>query len=513
MTPSGPLLFTILYAVASLHAPPASTLIVGARVLDGSGSPAQLVSVRIIGDRIADVGNIRQRPGDSVIVGNDLVLAPGFIDTHSHADDEILTHRDALADVSQGVTTIVGGQDGGSNYPLADYFAKLEKTPGAINVASYVGHGTLRSQVMGKDFRRAATAEEVTRMQQLLATEMKSGALGLSTGLEYDPGIYSDPSEVLALARTAAADGGRYISHMRSEDRAFWSALDELITIGRENKMPVQVSHMKLGMRSLWGQADSLTSALNRARASGVDVTADIYPYTAWHSDLEVLFPKRDFDNRASAAYALSEVVSGDSLWVTKYAPEPSYTGKRLSEISAMRHSDDTTTLMALIKQAQAFEASTHQEDVENIIGVGMSDADVAKLIAWPWSNICSDGELDGPHPRGFGAFTKILRRYVRELHVLTLEEAVRKMTTLAASNVGIDDRGRISVGMYADLVLFDPTTVTDKSTMEQPHAVSIGIRRVWVNGVVVFDGAKATGAFPGRVVRRPVAAPAKSPD
>ena len=484
-------------------------LIVGARVIDGTGAPGRVTSVRVIGDRIADVGNdLHQRQGETVVIGTGLVLAPGFIDTHSHADGAIFEHRDALAAVSQGITTVVVGQDGGSPYPLADFFAHLQRDPAAINVASYVGHGTVRDLVLGKDYKRVATAAEVLKMQTLVEQEMRSGALGLSSGLEYDPGIYSDPSEVLALAKTAGSMGGRYISHMRSEDFAFWKALDELITIGRENHMPVQVSHIKLAMKASWGLGDSLIHVLDRARASGVQLTADIYPYTYWHSGMSVLFPHRDFDSRKSAAFALDQVVPADGLILANYGPKPEYNGKTLHEVAQGMSVDDTTALIELLKASEAAAASgdTAHED-NSIIATSMEEADVAKLLAWPYADFCTDGELDGTHPRGYGTFTRIMGRYVREQHIMPLEEAIRKATTLAAANVGIRNRGQITVGSYADLVLFDPQTIIDRATPKEPHLVSTGIRRVWVNGASVYENEHTTDARPGRVLRRVTAA------
>ena len=480
-------------------------LIVGARVIDGTGAPGRVTSVRVIGDRIADVGNdLHQRQGETVVIGTGLVLAPGFIDTHSHADGAIFDHRDALAAVSQGITTVVVGQDGGSPYPLADFFAHLQRDPAAINVASYVGHGTVRDLVLGKDYKRVATTAEVLKMQTLVEQEMRSGALGLSSGLEYDPGIYSDPSEVLALAKTAGSMGGRYISHMRSEDFAFWKALDELITIGRENHMPVQVSHIKLAMKASWGLGDSLIHVLDRARASGVQVTADIYPYTYWHSGMSVLFPHRDFENRKSAAFALDQVAPADGLILASYGPKPEYNGKTLHEVAQGMSVDDTTALIELLKASEAAAASgdTAHED-NSIIATSMEEGDVSKLLAWPYADFCTDGELDGTHPRGYGTFTRIMGRYVRERHVMPLEEAIRKATTLAAANVGIRNRGQITVGSYADLVLFDPQTVIDRATPREPHLVSTGIRHVWVNGASVYENEHTTDARPGRVLRR----------
>jgi N-acyl-D-amino-acid deacylase len=481
----------------------ASLLIVDAIVIDGTGAPRRPAAVRLRGDRIAEVGALSPAPGEAVFDAKARVLAPGFIDTHSHGDRGLFEHAGTLAAVSQGISTIVVGQDGGSPWPLEDFFARLEREPVAINVASYVGHGRIRGKVMGEDFRRHARPYEVARMRELLAQELKAGALGLSSGLEYDPGIFSARSEVLDLARVAAAAGGRYISHVRSEDRHFWDAIDEIITIGREAKLPVQISHVKLAMRSLWGQADRLLGMLNEARGAGVDITADIYPYLYWQSTLTVLFPERDFESRRTAEFVLREIATPDALLLGTFAPEPAYGGKTLAEIARLRGTDPPATLMALIREARAFAPQNRDDDVESVIGTSMSEPDLEALLAWPYTNVCTDGELDGRHPRGFGTYPRVLGRYVRERKVVSLEEAVRKMTSLAAHNVGLRDRGAIRPGAFADLVLFDPETVTDRATTRDPHALSAGIQRLWVNGEVVYEAGAASAHRPGRALRR----------
>jgi N-acyl-D-amino-acid deacylase len=470
-------------------------LIRNAVVVDGTGAPGRRADVRIAGDRIGEVGALTARRGEHIVDAAGLTLAPGFIDTHSHHDRGIGEARDALAAVSQGMTTIVVGQDGGSSVPLADFFARIESEPAAVNVGSYVGHGSVRRAVLGDDYRRPARADEIARMREIVEREMRAGALGLSTGLEYDPGIYSAPDEVVALARAVAPFGGRYISHIRSEDRELWKAIDEVIAIGRQAGIPVQVSHIKLAMKSLWGQADRLVGVLDRARASGVDVTADVYPYTYWQSGMTVLFPARDFSDRAAAEFALAELVTPENLLVVGFDPDPSLNGLTLAEIAARRGTDPASTMLVLIRESNG--------SGPGIVATSMAEEDVERLIAWPFANICSDGALDGAHPRGFGAFTRVLGRYVRERGVLTLEEAVRKMTTLAASHVGIRGRGAIAPGQAADLVLFDPASVGDRATTADPHALSAGIRSVWVNGELVLDQGRTTGARPGRVIRR----------
>jgi N-acyl-D-amino-acid deacylase len=482
-----------------------STLIVHATVVDGTGAPGRAAAVRIEQGRIAAVGDLEPRPGEEVVDATGLTLAPGFIDTHSHADGELFDHLDAVAATNQGITTVVVGQDGDAPYPLADFFARLARTPAAINVAAYAGHGTLRAAVMGEDFRRAASRSEIGRMRDLLAKEMDAGALGLSTGLEYDPGIYSDPKEVLDLAKVAAARGGRYISHVRSEDRNFWSAIDEIIAIGRKGRLPVQVSHIKLAMTSLWGKAPELLARLDAARARGVDITSDIYPYLAWHSGLTVLFPKRDFTDLDEARLVVKEIVPPDGLLLTQFDAHPEWVGHTLAEIAAERGAGAAETLVELLRVSQERLKATGDAG-EAIIGTSMSEPDLERLMAWPHANICTDGSLDGEHPRGYGSFTRVLGRYVRERRVMTLEEAVHKMSAIAAAHMGIPDRGLVREGLAADLVLFDPKTVADHATMAAPHAISDGVRSVWVNGAVVYADGKATELRPGKPIRRSTA-------
>ncbi len=496
------LVAAVLHSCATRDAPTESLLISGARIVDGTGAPARVGAVRVVGARIEAVGDLTPRPEEPVIDAAGLVLAPGFIDTHSHHDRRLLDMPDALGAVSQGITTIVVGQDGGSQLPLSDLWSRLEAMPAAVNVASYAGHNTLRREVMGDDFRRSATPEEVERMAALLEVEMGAGALGLSSGLEYDPGIYSEREEVVALARVAARHGGRYISHMRSEDQHFWDALDELVEVGRATGMPVQVSHMKLAMKGLWGEAARAIELMEAARSEGIDVTADVYPYTYWQSTMTVIFPERDFEDRAAFEFALDQVVPPEGLLLTRYEPEPSYVGRTLAQIAAERGEDPVDTYMMLIRESQALAATTGS-GTESVLGTSMHPDDVSALLAWPHTNLSSDGALAGGHPRGFGAFPRFLGRLVREDGVVTLEEAIRKMTSLAAAHVGIEGRGRIEPGAYADLVLFDPARVIDRATPEDPQRPSEGIERVWVNGREVYAGGAATGERPGNVVRR----------
>jgi N-acyl-D-amino-acid deacylase len=323
--------------------------IINAMLLDGSGSAPSGGSLRFQYGRILAVGAVALVSGDSVIDARGRTLAPGFIDTHSHHDRGADSNRTMLAVVSQGITTIVVGQDGESALPLAPFLETREAHPLAVNLGSYSGHNSIRDSVMGRDFRRPARPDEINRMRQLLRADMEAGALGLSTGLEYDPGIFSAKEEILALAHEAAALGGRYISHIRSEDRWFWPAIEELLTIGRETGMPVQISHTKLAMKSLWNQGDSLIRVLDRARAAGIKVTADVYPYTYWMSTLQVLFPERNFTDSAEAEFVLANVAPADGLLLGEFTPDTMLVGKTVAEIARQRGRSEAATLLALI--------------------------------------------------------------------------------------------------------------------------------------------------------------------
>ncbi len=478
-----------------------SQLIRGARIIDGTGTSGHLRDLRIQAGRIAAVGDLEPHEGEAIVEAEGLVLTPGFIDTHSHHDVGLANHPQAIAAISQGVTTIVVGQDGSSNSPLAESFRTLEESPTAINVASFTGHGTLRNTSMGASYQRSSTPEELERMLYLLDREMKAGSLGLSSGLGYDPGLYAPTEELIELARAAGVDGGRYITHMRSEDREIWTALAEAIRIGREAGVAVHLSHLKLGMRSLWGKAGQLLDQLDAARAEGVDLSADVYPYFYWQSTMTLLFPNRDFRSLEAARYALEELASPEGITVARFGPEPEYVGKTLSQIATIRDSEPAQTLIDIFAEARAWERDTGH-DGESVLVSSMSEGDVGSLLGWDHTNLGSDGALGGRHPRGFGTFPRFVARFGPRGDGMSLELAVHKMSGLAALHMGIEGRGVIRPGAAADLVLFDPTEIEDRATPEQPNRTARGIRGVWVNGILVWDGKRWTGALPGQVVR-----------
>ena len=502
------LLATIILAACTQEQPPNCTnpapgfLITNVQVIDGSGSPAFAARVRIRDGLISQIGKLDACTNETLIDGAGQTLAPGFIDTHSHADTLIFEHPDALSNVSQGITTVVVGQDGDSKYPLADFYSKFDETPATVNIASYIGHNTLRSKVMGEDYKRVASNEEIARMAEMLASEMQNGALGLASGLEYDPGIYSETSEVITLARVAAKVGGRYISHIRSEDRWFEGSLDEIILIGRETGMPVQISHIKLAMTRLWGQADKTLAKLDAARADGVNITADIYPYEFWQSTMMVLLPERDYTDRAAIEEVLEQIAPAEGIWMTRFEPNPEYVGKSLIEIADLLEVDAADAFAHLAEAAERWKQENGRR-AEMIIATSMKDADIDVLMSWPHTNICTDGGLQDLHPRGAGSFPRVLGHFARDRQIMSVEAAVHKMSHLAATHMGFTDRGLIKEGMIADLVLFNRETVIDRATPEHPDLLSEGIESVWVAGELVYRDGATTDVRPGRIIRR----------
>jgi N-acyl-D-amino-acid deacylase len=473
---------------------PQTQLITNVQLIDGTGLPAHKAAVRTVDNSIKDIGDLTAFSNETVIDGKGYTLAPGFIDSHSHHESGLSADPTGIAATSQGITTIVIGQDGES-WPVDTLKERIKKNPVSINLASYTGHASLREQVMKGTLLRAAGAAEMDAMKELLKEDIKNGSLGLSTGLEYEEGFYSTGEEVIELAKVTAAAGGRYISHIRSEDVNLERALDEIINIGREAKLPVQISHFKIALHSKWGSSNSILAKLQQARSEGVDITADCYPYTLWASTPRVLFPKKDFTNTASALFATKELFDPAASFMTRFPANTKYEGKTVSEIASMNNETDAQALMRIIKESGDTGSS--------IAGASMSDEDVIHFLQWNYTNICSDG-AGGGHPRGYGAFTRVLGHYVREKKIMPLETAIYKMTGLTAEHLGIANRGIIAPGYYADLVLFDPVTVKDNATMTNPKALSSGIEMVWVNGKIVYQNQKASSLRPGVFISHP---------
>ena len=484
--------------------PVSSTLISNAVIFDGSGNDPYEGSVRFDAttQRIVAVGDLEAIPGEVVIDAKGQALAPGFIDTHSHHYEDADKFRHMPGVLSQGITTIVRGMDGsaGNYQSVAKFNIAFEASPAAINVASFSAHNTIRQLIMGDDNRRHATPSEIEAMAALIAADMQAGALGLSTGLEYEPGIFSTTEEVIELARVAAASGGRYTSHLRDEDDRFIDAVNEIIRIGDDAEIPVHVSHIKLADRLAWGTTADIIGLLNGARSRGVEITADIYPYERWASNLAVLFPERDYSRVETAEYTFERTAAAEDILLISYPANPEFEGMTVAEVAGITERDEVTTLLELSQAAEDHRRETGEDS--GIIAKSMNNEDIAAFLRWPYMNICSDG-WHGGHPRGYGSFPRVLGLFGRELGVLTVPEAIFKMTARAADSMGISDRGRITAGHYADRVIFSPDPVIDRATMKEPMAMSSGIERVWVNGVLAFEDGAPTDAFAGQVVRR----------
>ncbi|MBX9604388.1 MAG: D-aminoacylase [Bryobacteraceae bacterium] len=476
-----------LFLIAALAAD-AATLIRGAMLADGSGAKLRQADVRIGKGRILRIGRLAPQPGDSLVDGAGLVLAPGFIDLHNHSDRGLDREPEAASQVSQGITTAIVGQDGGSPWPIASWF---QPRNAAIHTAILAGHATIRRAVMGDGFRRAARPNEIERMAALLEQAMRDGALGLSTGLEYEIGGYSTTEEVIALARVAARHKGIYVSHIRDEADKTFEALREVIRIAEEARIPAHVSHIKLGTVGVWGKAKEAIALIEAARKRGLDITADCYPYDAWSSTITVLIPSKKYDDPESVARGLADVGGAGNVTITTCARHPEYEFQTLEQIARSQNRSPVDLFIEIVREGGA-----------GVVCRSMKDEDIREFYRAPWVMVSSDGGIGMRHPRGAGSYPRVLGLFVRERKWLTLEEAIRKMTSAPAARLGWRDRGLVREGFVADLVLFDPATVIDRSTFADPFREAVGVRKVWVNGELVWDS-RSTAATPGEKLRR----------
>ena len=493
------LLALFLVAVVSASTSPRvaddTIAIVGATLIDGSGNaPVADAAVVLKGDAIVAAGKRSQVQVPSnarVIEARGLVVAPGFIDAHNHSDRGFTTDPSAASQVSQGITTVVVGQDGGSPFPVGEFFTGLEKKPISLNVITFVGHATVRSLAMGEDTNRVATPAEVEKMRQLVAQAMRDGAAGLSTGLEYETGKPATTEEVVTLAKAAAAYGGIYISHIRDEADKSFEALAEAIQIGREAQIPVQISHIKLGTLKVWGKANQVVQLINKARSRGQDVTADCYPYDAWSSTIRVLIPSGRHDDPVDVARGLADVGGPANITIVSCRAHPDYEFKTMDEISKREKISPVELYMKIVRDGGA-----------GVVCHSMKEPDIRTFYRQPWVMVSSDGGIGGRHPRGAGSYPRVLGRYVREQRWLTLPEAIRKMTSLPASRFKLADRGLIRAGFKADVVLFDPLRIIDRATFKEPQLVAEGVKRVFVNGQEVWVEGNVTSNRPGHTLR-----------
>jgi N-acyl-D-amino-acid deacylase len=472
-----------------------SLLIVNAQLADGTGEPLRKANVRIALNHIVGIGELQPEPGEPTIDAKGFVLAPGFIDIHNHSTDELLKDPLAESQISQGITSLVVGADGESPWPLIGWVRSIQQNPAALNVAVFAGHATIREQVMGKDFKRPAKPEEIRQMEGLTGLAMNQYALGLSSGLEYEIGSYSETKEIVAMARVAAQRGGIYMTHIRDEADKSFEALDEEIAIGEQAHIPIEHSHIKLGTVSVWGKALQYIKVVEAARKRGVDFLADCYPYDAWHANLKVIVPDKQYENPKSVKKALDDLGGASHLTITEFSPNKSYEGHSVADLASTYKLSDVDMYIRLVREGD--KAGTEA----SVIGQSMIESDIKAFYQQPWVMVASDGGINSAHPRGAGTFPRVLGLFVREKHWLSLPEAVRKMTSLPAQRLQWQDRGIIREGAFADLVLFNPDTVTDRATFAQPFTLSTGIEKVFVNGVLAWDAGKATGARPGMFI------------
>jgi N-acyl-D-amino-acid deacylase len=493
-------------------------LITGGQIVDGSGSPWVKADVGIVDGRIARIGRLADASATTRVDASGLVVAPGFIDPHAHARERLFDLPAADGYLYQGITTVVDGNDGSSPLPLAPFLQKAEAAHFAVNLAMFVGHGTVRERVIGTANRKATPAE-LDEMRTLVANAMRDGALGLSTGLAYIPGNYAPTEELVALSVVAREHGGIYVSHMRDEGGLVLDSVKETIRIGEEAKIPVQISHHKVGGRRQWGQSKDSLALIAAARGRGVDVTFDQYPYTASQTGLSLIFPRWSLaddglNDRLNNPKTRAEVKNGMLDFLDeRFGDDPSriqlvrcgfdaaLSGKTIADI--LKSTDQPLSQPAA---ADAIIALQLQGGCSAIFHA-YDEPDVERLMQSPFGMIGSDGSLtklgDGaPHPRAFGTYPRVLGRYVRERRILTLEDAIRKMTSFPAARLGLSDRGLLRPGKVADITIFDPAAVSDRSTFTDPHHYSEGIRTVLVNGMLVFDGGAPTGVRPGLVLR-----------
>lgn len=524
----------IVMALASCAdpAPGYDLLIRGGTIVDGTGSPGFEGDIGIVGERIVAIGELDGTNAARVIDAAGLTVTPGFIDLHNHADRNIRDNPGVENYLFQGVTTILAGNCGKSPVGLGDYFRSVEETGIALNLGMLIGHNAVRAEAMGND-NRAPTAEELARMEGLVAAAMDEGAFGLSTGLIYLPGTYSETGEVISLARVAAQAGGIYASHIRNEFDRVEDAIREAISVGREAGLPVQISHFKVAEPSMWGRSTVTLGLVEAARREGLDVTIDQYPYTAGSTGLANVIPawaragsREEFqarlDDPATRARIRAETIdilngaraAGDlsRITVASFPNHPEYAGKTLAEVVRMHGLEPTIENGADVAMEILYDGGG------SAVYHMMVEEDVQRIMQAPFTHIASDGsavtfDKNVPHLRNYGTFARVLGRYVRDQGLLSLEQAVHKMTGMPAARIRLDERGRLATGMVADISIFDLDRVGDNEDWAHPHQYAEGFTHVIVSGTPVVDGGKRVPVFPGKVLRRAAEDPAAQTD
>ena len=498
-------------------------IIRGGKVVDGSGNLWYHADIAIKNDRIAEIGQLSNHEAKRVIDAHGLVVAPGFIDPHTHALRGIFEVPNAESALLQGVTTLTEGNDGSSPYPIDRHYADIDNLRISPNWAVFVGQGTIRQRVIGFGLRKA-TPDEMERMKQMVRDAMEQGALGISTGLFYVPGSFTSTEEVIELSKVAAEYNGIYISHIREEAAQLIDSVQETIRIGEEADIPVQITHHKVIGVENWGASIESLRLVDEARKRGVDVTIDQYPYTASQTSINALIPqwaqaggREEMLSRINSAETYStiknEVVAkilydrggGDpkNVFISRNSWDPDMAGKNLAELAIDAGLEPTPENAADV----VFDIIRGGGATAVYHAIGPEDVD--RIMQHPATAIGSDGPVGvfgegAPHPRQYGTFARVLGLYVRERKILSLEEAIRKMSSQSARRLGIHDRGLITKGNFADIAIFDPDEIIDKATFENPHQYAIGTKFVLVNGAVVVENGQHTGARPGRILHGP---------
>ncbi|MEK7406390.1 MAG: D-aminoacylase [Acidobacteriota bacterium] len=515
------------FLLANLCLAQYDVLIHGGRLVDGAGGPWFLADVALKGDKIAAIGPLSGAQAALRIDARGMVVAPGFIDIHTHARRGIFQIPTAENYIRQGVTTLIEGPDGGSPLPLRAFLEKLGRTPISVNFGLLAGQGTIRQEIMGRE-NRPATPAEIEKMKDLVRQEMRGGAFGLSTGLFYVPGNYTPTEEVIELARVAGQLGGVHISHMRDEAAGILDSVRETIRIGEQGGLPTQLTHHKIIGAGNWGRSRETLRLVEEARARGVDVTIDQYPYTASSTGSSALIPQwaqaggqrglterlRDPAQRAKIKAGIIDRIKNDrgggdpkNVVFANCGFDPSLAGKNLAQLTEQRGlpgtAENAADLVLELERKGGCQTIYH----------AIAEEDVERIMRSPLTMIGSDGEIPtfghgAPHPRSYGTFVRVLGRYVRERKAISLEEAIRKMTSMPAARLRLPDRGLLRPGMQADIAIFDPATVTDKATFQQPHQYAEGVRDVFVNGRPIVLNGKVTEERPGRLLYGPAHLP-----
>jgi N-acyl-D-amino-acid deacylase len=512
------------------QAPAFDLVIRGGRVVDGTGNPWFVADVGIKGDAIVAVRPRLDAAGARVIDAQELVVSPGFVDVHAHVEpreggEDMVGNPAAENNVRQGVTTVIGSPDGGGPVEVGAYLEKVTAAKPAINVGSFIGHGSVRGAVVGQE-NRVATAEELERMRELVRTGMREGAFGLSTGLFYVPGNYAPLEEVIELARVAGQFGGIHQSHMRDEAAHVLDSVRDTIAIGERGGLPTQVTHHKIIGKVNWGRSVDTLRLIDEARARGVDATIDQYPYTASSTSIQgglvpqwaqaggreaMLKGLRDETTRGKVLAAIATSIENDrgggdpgNVVLAACPWDPSLAGKSLAQVLRDRGRPVT------VQRAAELVVEIVEKGGCSAVYHAINEEDLVRIMKHPATMIASDAApgvptfgRNVPHPRAYGTFARVLGVYVREKKVLTLEEAVRKMSAFPAQRLGLSDRGIIRPGMKADVVVFNPATVKDTATFEKPHQYAEGVSAVVVNGQLALSDGKMTGTRAGRALRR----------